>query len=137
MRSGQLIGDEVMAKWVDGPTASFTAGAAIAIHLRVKGSSAKLAVAGIADKELGCIEAASFADGDVRAVRLTSAAGTCKMVANGAISQFAAIYTAAAGKVSATAGATSFLVGQALEAATADGDVIEGLRVGHGDTAAT
>ena len=126
-----------MAKYVGTATASFTAGAAIAIHLRVKGDTAKLAVAGITDKELGCIEAASFVDGDVRAVRLTSAQGTCKMVASGAISQFAAVHTAASGKISATGAATSYLVGQALEAATADGDVIEVLRVGHGDTAAT
>ena len=51
--------------------------------------------------------------------------GTVKMVANAAITAGAMVYTAAAGKVTPTYGATLFLVGRALTAAAADGDLIE------------
>ena len=51
--------------------------------------------------------------------------GTVKMVANAAITAGAMVYTAAAGKVSPTYGATLFLVGRALTPAAADGDIIE------------
>ena len=51
--------------------------------------------------------------------------GTVKMVANAAITAGAMVYTAAAGKVSPTYGGTLFLVGRALTAAAADGDLIE------------
>lgn len=51
--------------------------------------------------------------------------GTVKMVANAAVTAGAMVYTAAAGKVSPTYGATLFLVGRALTAAAADGDLIE------------
>ncbi|MFQ5505313.1 MAG: capsid cement protein [Planctomycetota bacterium] len=124
-----------MSQYVETPTRTFTAGAAIAAGLRVKLTAGKLAVAGVADKEIGTLEAASFADGDARAVRLRNAQGTRKMVANGAISQGAAVFTAAGGKVGPSI-ATAFLIGTALEAASADGDVIEVLPNVHGDTAA-
>lgn len=51
--------------------------------------------------------------------------GTLRVVANAAITVGQLCYTAAAGKVSPTYGATLFLVGRALTAADADGDVIE------------
>jgi hypothetical protein len=51
--------------------------------------------------------------------------GTVKMVANAAITAGAMVYTAAAGKVSPTWGGTLYLVGRALTAAAADGDLIE------------
>jgi hypothetical protein len=51
--------------------------------------------------------------------------GTMKMVANGAITAGSMLYTAAAGKVSPTYAATAFLVGRALTAAAADGELIE------------
>lgn len=56
---------------------------------------------------------------------LGCASGTLKMVANGAIAAGAPVYTAAAGKVSSTYGATYFLVGRALNAAAADLDIVE------------
>ena len=124
-----------MSQQVAGPCRAFTAGAAIAQFLRVKLSSGKLAAAGLADKELGTMEEASVADLDVRSVRLRTAEGTCKMVAAGAVTLGAAVYTAASGKIDDVATATGFLIGTALEAATADGDVIEVLRNSHGDTA--
>lgn len=114
-----------MSQYVDGNTKSFEAGAAIAANLRVKLASGKLAVAGVADKDLGTLLDASFADGDMRSVRLRTANGTTKYVAASAITAGADVYTAASGKVNDTAASTSYLLGTALEAATADGDVIE------------
>ena len=49
--------------------------------------------------------------------------GTVKLVADGAISQYDDVFTADDGKISATPSACK--VGKALEAASADGDVIE------------
>lgn len=123
-----------MSQFVEGPIKMFTAGAAIAKHLRVTLSSGKLAAAGITVREIGTLEEASFADLDVRGVRLRTAPGTVRMVASAAISQGALVYTAASGKVGPSA-STAFIIGTALEAAAADGDVIEVLRNTHGDTA--
>lgn len=124
-----------MSQYVDTPTRTFTAGAAIGQYIRVYLSSGKLAVAGLTNKEIGQAEVAAFADGDVIPVRLRTAQGTCKMVAAGAITAGAAVYTAASGKIDDVATSTGFLVGTALEAATAANDVIEVLRNSHGDTA--
>lgn len=112
-----------MSQYVDTRCKAFTCGAAIAQYLRVKFSSGKMAAAGAADLSIGTMEEASFADLDVRPVRLRSAMGTRKMVANGAITQGAPVYGAASGKISATVGPCP--EGIALEAAAADGDVIE------------
>jgi hypothetical protein len=66
------------------------------------------------------------AEGELAAVQLLGCGtGTVKMVASAAITAGAPVYTAAAGKVSATYGAATYLVGRALTAAGADGDVIE------------
>ena len=51
--------------------------------------------------------------------------GTLKMVANAAVTVGQLLYTAAAGKVSPTYGATLYMVGRALTPAAADGDIIE------------
>lgn len=115
-----------MSQFVDGNTKSFTASTAIAKYLRVALSAGQLIAAGAAVPEIGTLEDASFAAGDVRAVRLRSAAGTVKMVASGAITAGAYCFGAASGKISASAGGTP--IGIALEAASADGDVIEVLR---------
>lgn len=123
-----------MSQYVEANCRSFIAGGAIAQYLRVTLSSGKLAAAGITVKELGTLEEAAFADGDARAVRLRTAQGTVKMVANGAISLGADVYTAASGKVGPSA-STGYLIGTALEAAGANNDVIEVLRNSHGDTA--
>lgn len=125
-----------MSQFVETCCKTFTTAAAIDQHLRVKlDSTGKVSLAGIADKDIGTLEQESFADGDVRAVRLSSAVGTRKCVAAAAITRGARVFTAAAGKVSNTA-ATAFQYGTALEAAAADLDVIEVLHTGHGDTAA-
>jgi hypothetical protein len=127
-----------MSQFVHGPTKSFPANAAIAKFLRVKLlSTGKFDTAGAADIDLGTLEEASFVAGDMRAIRLRNAEGTKKMVANGAITLGVDVFAAASGKISATP--SGFHLGMALEAATADGDVIEvlpggggGLRVARG-----
>lgn len=115
-----------MSQYVKAPCRQFTAGAAIAKYLRVKLSSGTLAAAGAADVELGTMENASLAANDVVSVRLRTAEGTQKMVASEAMSAGASVYGAASGKVGDTANGN--YIGTALEASTADGDVIEVLR---------
>lgn len=112
-----------MATYVDSPCKTFTAGGAIAQYLRVKLSAGKLAACDAADSGVGTIEEAAFADGDLKVVRLWNAAGTRKMVAAGAVSQYANVYGAAGGKVDDVANEN--FVGIALEAASGDGSVIE------------
>lgn len=119
-----------MSQYVETACKAFTAGAAIAKHLRVKLSAGKLAAAGVADQSIGTLEQASFADGDVVGVRLRTAQGTVKMVAAGAITAGAPVYAAAGGKVDDAV--TPFPEGIALEAAGADGDIIEVLRCDMG-----
>lgn len=64
--------------------------------------------------------------GDLAAVELLGCApGTMKMVANAAVTVGSCVYTAAAGKVSPTFGATLYMVGRAVTPAAADGDIIE------------
>lgn len=114
-----------MAERNDTGSKAFTAGAAIAKHLRVKISSGKLAAAGITDNDIGTLDAASFADLDVRTVSLRSKPGTLICIAADAIVAGAAVYTAAAGKVSDTAASTALLYGIAMAAASGDGAEVE------------
>jgi hypothetical protein len=125
-----------MSQYADGNTKTFIADEAIAVHLRVKlDSDGKVTVAGLADKEIGTAVTPAFAAGDPVTVRLRTAAGTHKMVAIEASAVGAILYTEANGKVQDTAASTAFQVGIVLEAAGADGDVIEVLYNAHGDTA--
>ena len=127
-----------MSQYIDGNEKSYIADEAIAINLRVKlDSDGRVTTAGIADKEIGTSATPAFAAGDSITVRLRSASGTHKMVAIEALAAGATVYTEANGKVQDTAASTSFQIGTALEAATADGDVIEVLYGSHGDTAAS
>ena len=127
-----------MSQYVDGNCKTFEADAAIAQYARVKlDSDGKITTAGLADKEIGTATREAFAAGDLISVRLRSAAGTHKMIAQEALAVGATVYTEASGKVQDTAQATAFQVGTALEAATADGDVIEVLYNALGDTAAS
>lgn len=116
---------------------AFEADEAISQYARVKlDSDGKITNAGLTDKEIGTATRAAFAAGDIIDVRLRTAAGTHKMLVSEALAAGATVYTEASGKVQDTAQATAFQVGTALEAATADGDVIEVLYNSHGDTAA-
>lgn len=78
------------------------------------------------DDPIGVGEYAADADDQV-AVRLLNDAGTFEMIAAGAIDAGADVYAAADGKVSAlSASAGDYRkIGIALEAAAADGDIIE------------
>lgn len=109
-------------------------GTAIAANTRVKLSSGVLAAAGLTDKEIGITTRRIEADA-VGDVLLRTANGTTRMIAADSFSAGAAVYTAASGKISDTQGTGAFLIGIALEAATADGDVVEVLRNSHGETA--
>lgn len=114
-----------MASSVDSNQRTFTAGGAVAVHLRVKTPTA-IAAAGALDCDLGTLVTATATSGDDASVRLRSAAGTTKMVASGAITRGVAVFGAAAGKITSTPNINP--IGIALEAATADGNVIEVLR---------
>lgn len=122
-----------MSQFVETPTKGFASGAALSAFRRVKLSSGVLQYAGAAEMGIGTIDEATFADTNYSsgytnaAVRLWTAQGTRKMVAAGAIAAGADVWAAASGKVNDVASGT--YVGKALEAATADGDVIEVLSV--------
>jgi predicted RecA/RadA family phage recombinase len=108
------------------------------MHARVVlASGGTVSTAGLAEKEIGTAMTAAFASGDLVTVRLRTAAGTHKMIAKEAIAAGATVYTEAGGKVQDTAESTAFQVGTALEAATAENDIIEVLYNAHGDTAAS
>ncbi len=125
-----------MSQFDDSGVRTFNAAGAISKHARVKISAADTVdTAGLAEKEIGTALNAAFAAGDRVAVKLRSAPGTHKMIAIEALAVGATLYTEASGKVQDTAATTSFQVGTALEAATADGDIIEVLYNNHGDTA--
>jgi hypothetical protein len=126
-----------MSQFIDGGYKGFPASAAIIQYARVVlASDGTISTAGLTDKDLGTAQQAAFAAGDIVNVKLRTAAGTHKMVAIEALAVGATVYTEANGKVQDTAASTSYILGTALEAATADGDIIEVLYNAHGDTAA-
>lgn len=120
-----------MSQYVESATRADTAGGAIAQNLRVKTTGA-LVVATATDVELGTMEYPAVAAG-AATVRLRTAQGTRKMVALVAITAGDPVYAAAGGKVAATG---TVFCGTALEAATADNDVIEVLSGPNTDIAA-
>jgi len=115
--------------FTDGCTKTFIAGAAILAHALVQLSSGKVIENTVTatHNPIGVTEFESTADGDEVTVRLLNSDGTIEIVAAGAITSGADVYAAADGKVSAlpAAAATYRRIGIALEAATADGDIIE------------
>lgn len=114
----------------------FLASAAIAQYARVKLDAAgTISTAGLTDKDIGTAQQAAFAAGDQVNVKLRTAPGTHKMIAAGAVTNGAAVNTQASGKVDDAATATGYVLGVALEAATAANDIIEVLYNAHGDTA--
>lgn len=106
------------------------AGAARAINLRVYNSSGTWTTADATHGALGVQLQASLAATDLVTIKSVAAAGTMKMVAAGPVSAGATVYAAAAGKVDASG---TIIEGQALEAAGADGDVIEVVPVHNRD----
>jgi hypothetical protein len=127
-----------MSQSYDSNYRTFTAAGAIPQYARCTlGSGGTITVSGLAEIDVGTAQTEAFASGDVISVKLRSAAGTHKMIAIEATDAGELLYTEAAGKVQVTAQATAYVLGNALEAATADGDIIEVLYSSHGDTAAT
>ncbi len=121
-----------MSQFVDGPTKTFTAGAALAVGTRVTLSSGVLAAADEDTFEIGTVERESFASGEEIAVRLATASGTFKMVAAADFAADAVLYAAADGEVDDSG---TIQIGVALEAAGAAGDIVEVARiVGNLDT---
>lgn len=117
---------------------SFAASAALAPHLRVVYDATNgLAVAGPEDKELGVLRNRHIVSGvgasEQAPVVLRNASGTVKMVAAGALSAWDTVYGAEGGKVDDTPNTNP--IGIACQAATADGDYIEVLRIEGGDGA--
>lgn len=106
---------------------TLTAGANLDPFLRVKLTAGKLQLAAIGDGagvEVGTLEGRAVTDQPVAVKTRTGHAGSRYYVADGVIAQYATVYTANSGKVSATsAGATR--KGIALQASAADGDLIE------------
>lgn len=126
-----------MSQYDDSGYKTFECDEAIAKFARVKlDSDGKITTAGLADKGIGVATRETFAAGEPVSVKLNSGPGTCKMIASEALDAGATVYSEASGKVQDTAQATAFQVGVALEAATADGDVIE-VMPQVGDTAAS
>lgn len=115
---------------------TFAKDAAFGPYLRVVMSAGVLALAGAADVEIGTtkqrILASGLGAGTVGDVVLPTAQGTVKMIAAAAITQYARVYGAASGKVSATINGN--LIGIALTAAGADGDEVEVLRLSGAGT---
>lgn len=126
-----------MSQFNDTGFKSFECDEAIPQWSRVKlDSDGKVTIAGLADKGIGVATRATFAAGEFVDVALNTKPGTVKMIAVEALAAGATVYSEAAGKVQDTAQATAFQVGVALEAATADGDIIE-VMPQVGDTAAS
>lgn len=109
------------------PARTFTAGAALEARRCVKIKSGttttppEVEYAGAGEAHIGITEYAA-ASGALVAVRLNGA-GTHEATAAEAFAAGASLYGAANGKVADTASGTALAV--ALEAATADGDIVE------------
>lgn len=115
-----------MSQQFDTGCVPMTADAAISQYARViLESDGKCVTAGLTEIGDGIAQKAAFASGDVIDVKLWNSSGTFKMIAVEALAVGANLYTEASGKVQDTAASTSFKFAKALEAATADGDVIE------------
>lgn len=126
-----------MSGSVDTNTRTFTASAAISQYSLVTlASTGKVASTGLAERPCGVAMKAALADGDVIEVKMLNGSGTFQGIAKEALAVAAVLYTEAAGKLQDTAEATSLPVGIALEAATAENDVIEWMPLHYGGAAA-
>lgn len=105
---------------------AFETDGAIGQYLRVAlNLNGTVGVAAAADQDIGVVTREAFAAGDVVDVQLISAPGTHYAVASGVIDCGALVYGDDGGKVGEQVTAGGSLRGVAMEAASADGDIIE------------
>lgn len=113
------------------------AGGTVAAKRLVKLSSATVVynTATATDRPIG-VNQFAVTSGQAAAIKDLKDGGTHEVTAAGAISAGADIYAAADGKVQAlpAGNGTYRKVGQAVEAATADGDIIEARLIDDGET---
>lgn len=115
-----------MSQQYDSGMKTFVADAAIAQYARVVfESDGRVVTAGLTEVGIGIAQNPAFAAGEPVAVKLWNSGGTFKMRASEALAVAATLYTESDGEVQDTAQATAVPFAQALEAATADGDIIE------------
>ena len=106
---------------IEGNTKSFNCGGTIGAKELVKMSTGNVVQNTDEGVPVGVAKYGGVAN-DVIAVRLWNAGGTIHCIAAGAITAGAAVYAAASGKIEA---AGTAIIGYAMEAAGADGDIIE------------
>ena len=112
-----------MSQQVEGNVKTFTAGEALEAYRRVKLSAADTVVYSDAGEDWLGITQEAVANSAQVGVRLRTAAGTSKMTVAGVLSVNDVVYGAADGKIDDAP--TGQPVGRALEAATADGGIVE------------
>jgi hypothetical protein len=116
-----------MSQYNDSGTRTFTTAGAITRFSRVVlGSGGTITAADATSGDVGVAYAAA-ASGDEVTVILKSKSGTSKHIASAAIAAGVTLQAAAAGKIVTHSSGT--LIGIAMEAAAADGDIIEVLRI--------
>jgi hypothetical protein len=122
-----------------GPYVTLPKSGALAKYLRVKMDAGVLALCDATDREAGTTKETYLASGlgvtNFAAVLSPRAPGTCKMIASAAVTQFATVYGASAGRVSSSSNSNP--IGIALTAASTAGDEIEVLRQDLGLAAPT
>ena len=115
-----------MSQQLDSGFRTFTADAAIAQYARVVyEADGRIVAAGLTQIGHGIAQQEAYAAGDAISVKLWSAPGTFKMIAEEAVDVGDTLYTAAAGKMQDTSTSTAYILAVALEVGTADNDVIE------------
>lgn len=113
-----------MSQQNDTDTGFVVLSATVAQHLRVTPGGA---VGVLTTPPFGTARVAGVS-GDRIGVIFANKMGTTKMVASKAIAAGVKVYSTAGGKVTDTFASTGFCEGIAMEAAGADGDIIEVLR---------
>jgi hypothetical protein len=115
-----------MTSITEGPFKTFEAAGAIPVHRVVKTDSNGKVVVAAAGTDLAIgVSPVAVASGYPVGVRMRNSGGTVKVVASAAIAKDAALAATTGGKVVTTTTANDQVVGYALQAAAADGDVIE------------
>ena len=119
-----------MSQFNDTGYTTVTLTGTVAQYARVTAAGA---TAGATEQDIG-VAMVDGVSGDVISVALPSKQGTHLAIAASALTKGALVHTAASGKVNDTKATGAFLRGIAMEAAGADGDIIEILPA-IGDTA--